>query len=310
MTEMKETANVLGAIRMSNLAYLLMTFGDKHSFKREPFVLVEDHIYRGLEHQGHKTLSFCQLGTFWQAVTQTIFGVAKYGLVGMRGGVTVAPAYDVEVLRELFESRNSDLSPFAVLSCEYMLGDNKNDKRSREKFLKKKTLEYERNATITAAIIDGKARDFLNPVEYEMASGWLTKYGGLAEEEAHKLLEDGIRGINVVNMPHAGFFLLLSYEGLVQFSDDETSFDSEHIYRFIREAADTPIIDEYWRFRIYGTERRFQLGHPFYCCAFSRRACRKSAAVARPERFHGKSRSHKFRQCAGRQQPFRPPARS
>ena len=124
----------------------------------------------------------------------------------MRGSVTVAPKLDVQIMQEFFEGYHSDISPFSVMACEYMFGDNKNDKARREKFLKKKVREYERHALYAAAIIGGKARDFLTPREYEAVTDWLVRYGHLAEKDSHELLEKGIPGIDVINMPRAGFF--------------------------------------------------------------------------------------------------------
>ena len=61
MEEAKEIAHVLGLAKFANMAFLAKVFDGTISYKREPFVLVEDHIYRGLEYDGNKTASFCQI---------------------------------------------------------------------------------------------------------------------------------------------------------------------------------------------------------------------------------------------------------
>lgn len=251
--EIKATADVLELIREANALYLRREMGISLTGANsglEFFRVIEDHIYRGLEYEGaEKPYSFRQIDSF-AAVTHTVLGVAKYGLVGMRSGLVVAPPHDAKYMFQCFEGHNSDIAPHAVLAAEYMFGDNPDDMAQRESYLQAMRARYQTSAHIAYAAINGKGRDFLSAEEYDTAVGWFKKHGGLKTTEAQTLLEDGIQGLSVRVLPQSGFFLLVDYEDMFVMHDHEESYDGEEINKLIRQTAEE--------------KHRLGLGYPEY----------------------------------------------
>ena len=182
------------------------------------FTIIDDRIYEGLEHGNKKPFGFAQLPE-WADKTHTIFGVSKYGLVGMRSAIVVGPSRHIAAMREHYNREHSDIHLFPCWRPNLFSARARKIWRWRVRPFAGKPIITNWLAGLRG-YIDGERKHPLSDGEKRTAYEWFKTYGGCEEKDIHAFFSRGMRGIKVALTPEAGFFLTLNIASLMRRADE------------------------------------------------------------------------------------------
>ncbi|MGE4313596.1 MAG: aminotransferase class I/II-fold pyridoxal phosphate-dependent enzyme [Pseudobdellovibrionaceae bacterium] len=178
-------------------------------------LLIDDQVYRGLQYDRDAQIpSFAGLsspiGKSLYDQTVTLLGPSKAGLSGLRSGVMTGNAHLIKDVNELQRLECYFQDPLMLKATEHFFHPDSPHAGKVRSFLSRLNSDHRIRGHLMKALFNGmETMDELSGQDRDRLVRLTARAKNIVTEDAVKILEGGVSGVNVITTPQAGFFHVL-----------------------------------------------------------------------------------------------------
>lgn len=205
----------------------------------QPFpVIIDDQVYRGLQYNPRaKIPSFSQAkvmdGMTIEKQTLTLMGPSKSGLSGLRVGVVVGMGDWITEIKRTQKEQSYFPGYVTLAAVKHFFAPKGEAAEVQKRFMSKLNRDHRRHGLLMKALINGMdTMDELRSADQAWLIKAVRRHRRCDEAAARAELTGGIRGLNIVTTPAAGFFHVLDMSEANRYK----AWDTDKHYHHYSEA--------------------------------------------------------------------------